>query len=46
LFVSEGRFARKRASGLHGYIVRDDGLLLELELLELVGLEDLLDLCA
>ena len=29
---------------VHGYIVGDDGLLLELKLLEHIGLEDLLDL--
>lgn len=32
-------------SGLHGYIVGDDGLLLELKLLEGIWLEDLLGLC-
>jgi hypothetical protein len=29
----------------HGHVVRDDGLFLELELLEDVGLENLLELC-
>lgn len=30
---------------LHSNVVRDDGLLLELELLENIGLQDLLNLC-